>query len=132
MRVQLLTWSAFACLGAASAFAQTVPPVLSAKAAADVRDAAVYNGPRTKVAMWIWSDKYTYQAGQKLTLKWTVKTNGDLYPYTVLVYRQNNQTGAKTYLPAGNPTPTDADGNGLTAGFRPTAMADAAKATLAL
>lgn len=129
MRVQLLTWSVFASLGGI-ALAQVNALAVPAKTEAAAREAAVYNGPRTRVAMWVWSDKYTYQAGQKLTLKWTVKTNGDLYPYTMFVYRQNNQTGVKTYLPAGDATPTDADGNGLTAGFRPTPLADVTKATL--
>ena len=89
--------------------------------------AAVYNGPRTKVSMFIWSDKYVYQAGQGLTLKWTVKTNGDLYPYTVFAYRQNNQTGVKTYLPAGTTAVTDAAGNTATQGFQPSALADSTK-----
>src|SRR5215475_14561181 len=86
--------------GAQERFAAALRP------AAGEAMAAITNGPRTKASMWIWSDKYTYQAGQSLTLKWTVKTNGDLYPYTVVVYRQNNQTGKKTYIPGGD-DPTD-------------------------
>lgn len=92
--------------------------------------AVVYNGPRSKVSMWIWADKYVYQAGQSLTLKWTVKTNGDLYPYTVFVYRQNNQTGKKTFLPGGGEDPTDYNGNTLAQGFQPVQLADASKAVL--
>ncbi len=94
------------------------------------RAATAYNAPRSKVSMYIWSDKYVYQAGQSLTLKWTVKTNGDLYPYTVFAYRQNNQTGVKTYLPANNTTVTDLQGNNATGGFQPVSMSDASKATL--
>ena len=94
------------------------------------RAATAYNAPRSKVSMYIWSDKYVYQAGQSLTLKWTVKTNGDLYPYTVFAYRQNNQTGVKTYLPANNTTVTDLQGNNVTGGFQPVSMSDASKATL--
>ena len=60
-----------------------------------------YGSPEQKISMTIWPDKYTYRAGETLTLKWTVKTNGDLYPYTLYAYRQNNQTGKKIYLPAG-------------------------------
>ncbi len=93
-------------------------------------NAAVYNGPRSKVSMYIWSDKYVYQPGQNLTLKWTVKTNGDLYPYTVFVYRQNNQTGKKTFLPGGAEDATDINGNTQTQGFAPAAMADANKGVL--
>ena len=92
--------------------------------------ATIYNGPRSKVSMWIWSDKYTYQAGQALTLKWTVKPNGDLYPYTMFVYRQNNQTGVKTFLPGGSADPTDVNGNTLSQGFQPAALTAATKATL--
>lgn len=125
MRVQLLTCSVFACL---SAYAQGVAG-LAAKST-DERAAAVYNGPRTKVSMWIWSDKYTYQAGQSLTLKWTVKTNGDLYPYTTFIYRQNNQTGVKTYLPGAGAAAVDIGGNSVSDGFRPAPLTDATKATL--
>jgi hypothetical protein len=94
------------------------------------RDAAVYNGPRAKVSMWIWSDKYVYQAGQSLTLKWTVKTNGDLYPYTVFVSVQNNQTGKRTFLPGSVETPTDINGNTGDVGFQPVQLADVTKAVL--
>ena len=94
------------------------------------KDAAIYNGPRTKVSMWIWSDKYVYQAGQPLTLKWSVKTNGDLYPYTMFVYRQNNQTGKKTFLPNGTEDATDTNGSTVAQGFQPTLMTDATKAVL--
>ena len=94
------------------------------------KDAAIYNGPRTKVSMWIWSDKYVYQAGQPLTLKWSVKTNGDLYPYTMFVYRQNNQTGKKTFLPNGTEDATDINGSTVAQGFQPTLMTDATKAVL--
>lgn len=94
------------------------------------REATVYNGPRTRLSMYIWSDKYVYQAGQQLTLKWTVKTNGDLYPYTVFAYRQNNQNGRKFYLPGGSEAVTDINGNTIDNGFQPSPMADASKATL--
>ena len=94
------------------------------------RDAAIYNGPRTQLSMWIWSDKYTYTAGENLTLKWTVKTNGDLYPYTVFVYRQNNQTGKKTYFPGASAEPTDINGNTAAQGFQPMQMTDTTKGVL--
>ena len=81
------------------------------------REAQIYNGPRTAVSMWIWSDKYTYQPAQTLTLRQTVKPNNDLYPYTVFVYRQNNQTGTKTYYPAGTAAVTDINGRTEAQGF---------------
>ncbi len=92
--------------------------------------ASITNGFRTKLSMWIWSDKYTYQAGQSLTLRWTVKTNGDLYPYTVFVYRQNNQTGRKTFLPGGGEAPTDINGGTLETGFQPVQLTETTKAVL--
>lgn len=94
------------------------------------REAAVYTGPRVQTAMYIWSDKYTYTPGQALTLKWTVKTNNDLYPYTVFVYRQNNQTGAKNYYPNGTATVTDINGRTLADGFLPAQLSDRSKANL--
>lgn len=123
MRVQQLLM-----LGALAALSVSAQERLAGRAEA-ARDAAIYNGPHTKVAMWIWSDKYIYQAGQSLTLKWTVKTNGDLYPYTVFAYRVNNQTGAKTYLPNNTATPTDMKGNSST--FEAAPLTDVTKATLA-
>ena len=60
-----------------------------------------------------------------------MKTNGDLYPYTVVVYRQNNQTGRKTYLPGNSENVTDFSGNTLEQGFQPAQVKDATKAVLA-
>jgi hypothetical protein len=80
--------------------------------------------------MYIWSDKYTYREGQPVTLRWTVKTHGDLYPYTVFVYRQNNQTGAKTFFPGGGSEPVDINGKTEAEGFQPVQMADVTKGVL--
>jgi hypothetical protein len=124
----LVTLVTLAALAAALSAAQD--GVLGPAKAGSERAAAVYNGPREKVSMWIWSDKYVYQPGQSLTLKWTVKTNGDLYPYTVFVYRQNNQTGARTYFPSGGSDPVDINGNTAAQGYQPVQLADATKATL--
>ncbi|MEX2300443.1 MAG: hypothetical protein WD733_05870 [Bryobacterales bacterium] len=68
-------------------------------------------------AMWIWSDKYVYTPGQQVTVRWTIKPNGDLYPYTLVAYRINNQTGVKTYLPSGSATASDIFGNSIDQGF---------------
>jgi hypothetical protein len=81
-----------------------------------------YGSPEQKISMSVWSDKYTYRAGETLTLKWTVKTNGDLYPYTMFAYRQNNQNGKKFYLPAGTEEVPE---------VQPAQLQDAAKAELA-
>lgn len=80
-----------------------------------------------KASVYIWSDKYVYQPGESLTLRWTVKTNGDSYPYTIVAYRQNNQTGAKTFLPGGDATATDVLGNSMQTGFKAEALADVSK-----
>src|SRR5262245_54415992 len=61
-------------------------------------------------ALWIWSDKYIYKAGESLTLRWTVRSYGDTNPYTIVAYRQNNQNGKKFYLPAGGEAATDING----------------------
>ncbi len=83
-----------------------------------------------RLSAYIWSDKYVYQPGEQLTLRWTVKPNNDRYPYTVVAYRQNNQNGRKFYVPAGNETPTDIFGNTLDQGFQPTVLEGADKRVL--
>lgn len=102
----------------------------SAAASSEQRLASPYGETRSKISMWIWSDKYLYQPGESLTLRWTVKPNGDEYPYTVLLYRQNNQTGVKTYLPGGTEEVTDIAGNKLAQGLQPMALQAANKAVL--
>ncbi len=84
----------------------------------------------TSLAMWTWSDKQVYMPGQNLTIRWTVRPNGDIYPYTVVAYIQNNQTGAKTYLPGGA-SATDIFGNTPDDGFLITRPPVAEKAVLA-
>lgn len=72
----------------------------------------------SQAAMWVWADKIVYEPGQPLTTRLTLKANDDPYPYTVIAYRQNNQTGQKFYLPAGATEPTDIFGNNLERGFQ--------------
>ncbi|MDX1983397.1 MAG: hypothetical protein SFV51_24205, partial [Bryobacteraceae bacterium] len=84
----------------------------------------------SKVTMFAWSDKYVYQPGESLALRWTVKTNGDEYPYTVVAFRQNNQTGARTYLPGGTAEATDIFGNSMATGFQATALQSGEKQPL--
>jgi hypothetical protein len=120
-------------LAAVIAAAQSLVPMSRTGAEGRLRppsNARIYNGPQSKVSMWIWSDRYTYREGESLTLRWTVKTNGDLYPYTVFVYRQNNQTGKKTYFPGGGEEATDINGNTAAEGFEPAPLTDASKAVL--
>lgn len=110
MRIQSLGLLCLYAAGVALAGTETVD-----------KAAIGYGSPEQKIAMWIWSDKYIYRAGETLSLKWTVKTNGDLYPYTLYAYRQNNQNGRKFYLPSGSETVPD---------VQPAALADVTKAAL--
>ncbi len=71
----------------------------------------------TTAAMWVWTDKYVYRPGETVTVRWTVKPYNDFFPYTLVAYRQNNQTGARTYLPGGGTEPADIFGNSLSQGF---------------
>lgn len=82
--------------------------------------------------MYIWSDRLVYQPGEQLTLRWTVNTNNDLYPYTIVAYRQNNQTGVKTYVGANRAGTEAIDifGNTLAQGFVPTRLSNASRAVL--
>ena len=90
-----------------------------------------YNGPQVRPSGWIYTDKYVYQPGQTISLKLTLKTNNDLYPYVVIAYLQNNQSGAKTYLPGNSSAVTDLDGNTLAQGFQPRQLSSATKQTIA-
>ena len=62
-------------LAASSAFAQfnvSRGRHLSVSEAAKIA-AAGYRSPEQAIAMYIWSDKYTYHAGDSLTVRWTIK-----------------------------------------------------------
>ncbi|MGC4055232.1 MAG: hypothetical protein QM757_40870 [Paludibaculum sp.] len=93
--------------------------------------AASVNGPsaaaveHSNVTLYVWADKYVYQPGEALTLKMTVKTN-DPYPYTIVVFRQNNQTGKKTFFGPNQTSETPIDIYGRTAdqGYQPVRVAD--------
>ncbi|MFN9896267.1 MAG: hypothetical protein ACK58M_23980 [Acidobacteriota bacterium] len=95
------------------------------------REISGFTSVSSTAAMWVWADKQVYRPGEQLTVRWTVKPNNDLYPYTIVAYRQNNQTGAKFYLPANNNTATDFFGNTPDQGFRIVRLPEATKATVA-
>ncbi len=78
-------------------------------------------------ALFIWTDKYVYQPGESLTLRWTARNNGDTNLYAAVVYRQNNQTGAKTYYPINQATPSDVLGKTPEEGFFTYPTADVTK-----
>ena len=81
----------------------------------------------SSAAMWIWTDKNVYEVGQSLTLRWTVKANNDFYPYTIVAYRQNNQTGVKSYLPGNTTAVTDIFGKSASDGFDIVRIPEASK-----
>lgn len=101
---------------------------LSASEAVGELGAVIQTG--SSAAMWLWTDKVVYSPGDQVTIRWTVKPNNDFYPYTIVAYRQNNQTGAKSYLPGNNPTATDIFGNTVDQGFRITRLPAAEKAII--
>ncbi len=78
-------------------------------------------------ALFVWTDKYVYTPGESITLRWTARANGDAAGYTVVVFRQNNQTGAKTYYPGNNATVTDISGRTPSQGFTVFYLGDVTK-----
>lgn len=86
--------------------------------------------PVPNIAMYIWTDKYVYQPGESATLRWTMKTNDDANEYTVVAYRQNNQTGKRYFLPNSTEEVTDLRGNKV-GEFAAATLQNASKAVLA-
>jgi len=81
--------------------------------------------------MWIWADRYAYRPGDSLTLRWTVKPNNDFYPYTIVAFRTNNQTGVKSFLPGGGAAATDIFGKTFDEGFQIVRLPSVTKEVLA-
>ena len=129
MRVKSL-WGMM-ILAATCALAQGPAVFTTMRTSEAERYVVSYGGPQSRLSMWAWTDKYVYQPGQPITLRWTVRTNNDLYPYVVIAYRRNNQTGGKFYLPGGGEQATDTNGNTLSQGFQPTQLTDRTKEVLA-
>jgi len=131
-----MTKSLLAGLLAVSVFAGDKPVELAkvsfeqAKALQAERAALNLGDLSTDAAGWIWSDKNVYRPGEALTLRGTLNPSNDPYPYTLVAYRQNNQTGGKFYLPAGTGEVTDIFGNSLAAGFQITRLPELNKTVL--
>ena len=86
----------------------------------DLGDLLVQYTPATH---FIWTDNIWYQAGENHTLKWTFDPQGDPYPYTVFVYRENIRTGAREYVSNGSLSPQVRDAFGNAPGsFQPMAL----------
>jgi len=109
MKIRFLPF--FTILAVVSSGALAAPPNLQRASRADIARAAAFDVHETGIAAWIWTDKIWYAPGETLTLKWTVKTYEEVYPFTVVAYRQNNQTGVKTFLPKSATQVTDILGN---------------------
>ena len=124
--------AAAACLWCAAAIAAEKKPAFRALSFQEAeREAAAFNDYGAAPAMWVWTDKLVYQPGEQVTVRWTVKSNNDFYPYSIVAFRQNNQTGARAFLPGNSATVTDINGRGAAEGFQIVRLADASKATLA-
>jgi hypothetical protein len=87
----------------------------------------------TPASLFMWTDKYVYLPGEAITVRLTARANGDATPYTVIVYRQNNQTGAKTYLTTAGPSaaPVDISGRTPDEGLTLFILGDVTKAVVA-
>lgn len=112
-----------AAFALAPALAQDFPTVTAEEAAAQVGASL----QATRATSYIWSERYLYRSGQSLTLRWTLKPNGDDGPYTIFAYRQNNQTGQKLYLPGHTETLTDIFGRTADQGYRIIRLTEFAK-----
>jgi hypothetical protein len=77
----------------------------------------------------MWTDKIWYGVNEDIELKLTVKTYGEKYPFTLVAYLQNNQTGAKKYLPGLTEEARDIFGN-APGDFRPVIVGDVERQVL--
>lgn len=108
----------------------TAAGLLCLLGAASIAATAQESIPVPNVSMYIWTDKYVYQPGEKATLRWTLKTNDDASEYTVVAYRQNNQTGKRYFLPNSTEEVTDLRGNKV-GEFAAGTLQNASKAVIA-
>ncbi len=83
----------------------------------------------TGIAAWMWTDKIWYGVNEEIKLTVTIKTNGEKYPFTMVAYLQNNQTGEKTYLPGLTAEVKDIFGN-IPGDFRPVVLGDVERQAL--
>ncbi|MEJ5368341.1 MAG: hypothetical protein WHT08_08495 [Bryobacteraceae bacterium] len=91
--------------------------------------AAAAQSYETGIAAWMWTDKIWYGVNEDIELKLTVKTYGEKYPFTLVAYLQNNQTGAKKYLPGLTEEARDIFGN-APGDFRPVIVGDVERQVL--
>ena len=121
-RLTAVLVTAFSCISYAALPAQKASSDLIARAAAT-------EAYETGIAAWMWTDKVWYGFTEKVTLKMTVNTYGERYPFTLVAYLQNNQTGQKKYLPGLSAEVKDIYGRGL-GDFQPVVLPDIERETL--
>ncbi|MGQ9917556.1 MAG: hypothetical protein ACUVS7_09090 [Bryobacteraceae bacterium] len=83
----------------------------------------------TGIAAWMWTDKIWYGVNEDIRLTMTLKTYNEKYPFTLVAYLQNNQTGEKKYLPGLTAEAKDIFGN-LPGDFRPVVPGDVERQVL--
>jgi len=96
---------------------------------AQVEKAAAAQSYETGIAAWMWTDKIWYGVNEEIHLTMTLKTNGEKYPFTMVAYLQNNQTGERKYLPELSAEVKDIFGNSPE-NFRPVIPGDVERQVL--
>lgn len=91
--------------------------------------AAAMTSYETGIAAWMWTDKIWYGVDEDIRLTMTLKTYGEKYPFTLVAYLQNNQTGEKKYLPGLTAEVHDVFGNSPE-DFRPVVPGDVERQAL--
>lgn len=114
---------------AISTMAYAGQPALRTASSDLVERASSVQNYETGIAAWMWTDKVWYGFTEKITLRYTVKNQGEWYPFTLVAYLQNNQTGAKTYFPQFGAQATDIFGNAA-GQFQPVLVGDAERSVL--
>ena len=81
----------------------------------ELGDVLIQNTPATH---FIWTDNNWYTTGSTHTLRWTFDPQGDAYPYTLFVYRENIRTGERMYVSNNSLSAEvrDVQGNALSTG----------------
>lgn len=114
LRKTILIAAAAAILAGAPALASG-PRFEFARAAESVRGNSPFESYESSASAWMWTDKVAYRPGEQLKLWWTVRKLDDNNPYTVVAFRINNQTGARTFVSTqgASSEPKDIFGNSL-------------------
>lgn len=121
-RLTAVLVTAFSCFSYAGLPVQRASSDLVARAAAS-------EAYETGIAAWMWTDKVWYGFNEKVKLTLTVRTYGERYPFTLVAYLQNNQTGEKKYLPGLSSEVKDIFGRSI-GDFQPVVVPDVERQTL--